>query len=85
MGHLLWWCVIFVLGFLSLSQAFEGTGHEFVQINIISRQRLRSLRPHFQVGKGYFYYFISLFFSWFVNFMYYLGFYGKVGKNWLDL
>ena len=34
MGHLLSWTVIFVLGFISLSQAFGKERHEFVSLKI---------------------------------------------------
>ena len=53
--------VICVLGLLSLSQAFEVVGHVFVLLTNIGRQRLRRLRPHFQVSNGcfnYIYYFL---------------------------
>ena len=54
MGHLLWGFVFGVLGFLSLSQAFEVIGHEFVLLAYIGRQRLRRLISHFQVSNSYF-------------------------------
>ena len=76
MGHLLWGFVFSVLGFLSLSQAFEVVGHVFVLLTRIGRQRLRRLRPHFQVSNGYFYYSYYLKFNRICVFMYYLGFYG---------
>ena len=54
-------------GVLSLSQAFEEIGHGFVLLNITGRQRLRSLRPHFQVGNGYFTNLFASFPTGFVN------------------
>ena len=63
MGYLLWWFVFGVLGFLSLSQAFEVVGHVFVLLARIGRQRLRRLRPHFQVSNGCFNYIYYLLFN----------------------
>ena len=50
-------------GFLSLSQAFEVVGHVFVLLTNIGRQRLRRLRPHFQVSNGCFNYIYYLLFN----------------------
>ena len=48
---------------LSLSQAFEVVGNAFVLLTRIGRQRLRRLRPHFQVSNGYFNYIYYLLFN----------------------
>ena len=58
-------------GFLSLSQAFEVVGHGFVLLTNIGRQRLRRLRPHFQVSDGCFNYIYYLLFNWIYIFLYY--------------
>ena len=86
MGHLLWWCVIFVLGtgiLQSESSLWIRQTWICLTEDLCGRQRLRSLRPPFQVGNGYFYYFICLLFQPvvidLVNLMYYFGFCGKTG------
>ena len=55
---------------LSLSQAFEVAGHVSVLLARIGRQRLRRLRPHFQVSNGYFSYIYYLLFNRICVFMY---------------